>query len=178
MFFHSIACNHGERIMKIANGLAAALAVLLLSGCAHSRMAFRDLDGDIPSPLVARYAASDRAYADEGATLLFPVLHANEYVAKTGAGFQAARKTGLLFGLLLASDKMSHFDPVGQLLEYTGRGWVLTGLVAHYRVDLRRAGGVARESGGWSVLWGAVGYRERPDGERTLTLLWIPIPLP
>lgn len=164
--------------MKKMVSAMLGLCVMVGSGCSSTSMKLRAMDQDLPATLVAEYKASDKAYVDEGKTICLPLLLSKEeYVAKTTTGFQAKRQGGLPLGLLLWSDEASDFGQDGHLMEYKGRAAFLTGLLLSQSGELKRNNDTLREGGGWSILWGAIGFRERATGERSVTLLWLPIPV-
>lgn len=154
------------------------VGLVIGSGCSSTSMKLRALDQDIPAALVAQYKVSDKAYVDEGKTILLPLLyHYEEYVSKTSNGFQGKGQGGMPLGLLLWSHETSDFGQDGRLMEYKGTAAFLTGLLLSQNGELKRTNDTLCEGGGWSILWGAIGFRERATGERSVTLLWLPIPV-
>jgi hypothetical protein len=152
--------------------------LMIGSGCSSTSLKMRAMDQDIPAALVAQYNVSNKAYVDEGKTFILPLLyHYEEYVSKTPNGFQARGQGGVPLGLLFWSHETSDFGQDGRLMEYRGQGALLTGLLLSQKEELKRTNGTLCEGGGWSILWGAVGFRERTTGERSITLLWLPIPV-
>jgi hypothetical protein len=165
--------------MKREVYLLMGLGLMVGSGCSSTSMELRTLDQDIPAALVAQYnKASDKAYVDEGKTIVLPLLyHYEQYVSKTATGFQAKAQGGMPLGLLFGSHEASDFGQDGRLMEYRGDGTLLTGLLLSQNEELKRTNDTLCEGGGWSLLWGAIGFRERTTGERSITLLWLPIPV-
>ena len=166
-----------KRVTVIANKSQVAIVIcaMLASGCATEDMQLRSLRRDIPTTLVAHYNDSGEAYVDERNIFFLPLLLSEDgFVSKTADGFQAQTENSFLFGLLLWLDESSEYDSAGRLLEYEGNASLLT--LVSQRVEIHRDNGVLNEGGGWSILWGAFGFREKPTGERTAIVLWIPVP--
>ena len=139
-------------------------------------MVLKQLDEDIPSPLVQRYGQSQTAYADEGKLVCLPLLIvAQDHVARTGAGFQGSERFHMGLGLLLSESASADYDPSGRLLRFESRADLVAGLALTWTASRLRVGSDFREGGGWSILWGALGFEEKPLGERRLSFLWIPI---
>lgn len=158
--------------------LLMGVGVMVGSGCSSTSMRLRAMDQDIPAALVAQYKASHEAYVDEGTITILPLLYTYRgYVSKTTNGFQAEGQGGLPLGLLIWSKEAADFGQDGRLVEYREVGTLLTGLLLGTETELKRTHDTLSDGGGWSVLWGAIGFRERCSGERSVTLLWLPIPV-
>lgn len=160
---------------RLAIGLCTCLAC---ASCAVSEMQLKRIDQDIPSALVREYSDNSSPYVDEGESHFWPLLYIGaEHVAKTEDGFQAS--TWGTFGVGLISSQRGHatYDAEGRLLEAGATLSLFTGLLSRERGRRVRSGDQMQSGYAWSTLWGVFGTEKEPNGARSVTLLWIPIPI-
>lgn len=146
----------------------------LVAAC--QTMKLKDLDQDLPLPLVERYAQSTSDYADESFFWLPLLILEKGHVARTHRGFQAEQTISLGPLFLIARTADARFDERGVLRDHESQASVLWGLITSVS---RHAAETTR---GWrcayarSFLFGLFGYEQALDGGQTVTFLFLPIP--
>jgi len=156
-------------------GLAVLLIIFVCAGC--TRISLKRLDQDIPSVMVEKYRRSTDEYADAGNCFLFPLWWGSERVARTERGFQAYQHRN--FGLLLAdTTKSADYDKQGQLIRYGYAGSYFTPLIYKKRCEKIRVADGFKEEYTKKFLLGSFGTSVTATGERMLTVLWVPCPIP
>lgn len=126
----------------------------LLSGCASTQMALRDLDGDMPPPLVQQYQASPKTEIDKGESFFLPLLSSTKsHLTKTAFGFDASRTERLVLGLIAKKKEEGRYSETGALLEYVYDADILTGLIHAEHSSRTKQDNSYRYAHKWSTLW-------------------------
>ena len=153
--------------------IAALLFIGVCCGCKSADL--EELGGDLPAPLVERYAEETEPYCDEGYWWIPGVMSELTRVWRTEQGFEARDVFGWgPIGLLFAITEEASYDGTGKLIDYVHSQGILWGYLVKY--SFHSAVGEESRSEEFTFLRGLLGYRIDSKGAHTFYLLYAPIP--